>query len=231
MSKKINVEKLNVLMQHAEANVDLCMAVYQIISTEESDKQVELFKYFVANLKDTESDEDLELPSLVEVEQIKEYSKAGIAALSDFVESLYQKQVSESNFYEQLWEFIQKDYHFNNDVARAVAIFNCLKFMNVPYVEMNINKALVMEQDEFEEYMSAARESEFYQNIKKVDDFSFKQKTQKYSLLLNELESCTDYKTRVMLLILIAMKEREEGFHEGKRQNARLSLNRILVHT
>ena len=41
---------------------------------------------------------------------------------------------------------------------------------------------------------------------------SFEQKTQRFSLLLNELEACTDYRTRVMLLILIAMEEREEGF-------------------
>ena len=76
--------------------------------------------------------------------------------MEEFIKSLYQKQVSESVFYEQLWEFIQKDYHFDNDVARAVAIFNCLRSMSVPYVEIDLTKALVMEQDEFEIYMDAA---------------------------------------------------------------------------
>ncbi len=127
MSKRVNLEKIKILMAHAEANVDLCMAVYQIISTEEADKQIELFKYFLTNIIDAESDESLEIPSLVETEQIVEYSELGFFALEDFVKSLYQKQVSESVFYEQLWEFIQKDYHFDNDVARAVAIFNCLR--------------------------------------------------------------------------------------------------------
>ena len=110
MSKSVNLEKIKFLMAHAEANVDLCMAVYQIISTEEADKQIELFQYFVTNIMDAESDESLEIPSLVETEQIIEYSELGFFVLEDFIKSLYQKQVSESVFYEQLWEFIQKDY-------------------------------------------------------------------------------------------------------------------------
>lgn len=212
MSKSVNLEKIKFLMAHAEANVDLCMAVYQIISTEEADKQIELFQYFVTNIMDAESDESLEIPSLVETEQIIEYSELGFFVLEDFIKSLYQKQVSESVFYEQLWEFIQKDYHFDNDVARAVAIFNCLRSMSVPYVEIDLTKALVMEQDEFEIYMDAVGKSKAYKHIAKINRCSFEQKTQRFSLLLNELEACTDYKTRVMLLIVIAMEEREEGF-------------------
>lgn len=217
MSKKSNKDKLNFLMKHAEANTDLCLAVYQIITTEEVDKQVNLFKYFITNIKDIESDESLDLPSMVEIDQIIECSKKGLSDLRDFVENLYKDRVSESEFYERLWKFIQTKEHFDSEVERAVAIFNCLKFMNVPYVEMGINKALIMEQDEFETYMNLARQSEVYQHIKRITDFSFEQKTQKFSLLLNELDSCKDYKTKVMLLILVAMGEREEGFHDAMR--------------
>lgn len=206
MSKNVNLEKIKTLMAHAEANVDLCMIVYQIISAAEADKQVELFKYFVTNVIDAESDESLEIPSLVGTEQLIEYSELGFFVLEDFIKLLYEKQVSESVFYEQLWEFIQKDYHFDNDMARAVAIFNCLKSMNVPYAEIDMSKALVMEQDEFELYSDAVRESKAYKRIAKISRFHFEQKTQRFSLLLNELESCADYKMRVMLLMLIAME-------------------------
>lgn len=217
MSRKNNKDRLRSLMKHAEANADLCLAVYQIITTEELDKQVDLFKYFITNIKDIESDENLELPSRVEIDQIIECSEKGLSDLSDFVENLYKDRVSESEFYEQLWKFIQTKEHFGSEVERAIAIFNCLKYMNVPYVEMDINKALVMEQDEFEAYMNSARQSKEYQHIKRITDFSFEQKTQKFSLLLNELDSCKDYKTKVMLLILVAMGEREEGFHDAMR--------------
>lgn len=217
MGKKTNKDKLSFLMKHAEANADLCLAVYQIITTEELDKQVDLFKYFITNIKDIESDENLELPSRVEMDQIIECSEKGVSDLSDFVENLYKDSVSEPEFYERLWGFIQTKEHFDSEVERAVAIFNCLKFMNVPYVEMDVNKALVMEQDEFEVYMNSARQSEQYQHIKRITDFSFEQKTQKFSLLLNALDSCKDYKTKVMLLILVAMGEREEGFHDAMR--------------
>ena len=49
---------------------------------------------FLTNIIDAESDESLEIPSLVETEQIVEYSELGFFALEDFVKSLYQKQVS-----------------------------------------------------------------------------------------------------------------------------------------
>ena len=45
-------------------------------------------------------------------------------------------------------------------------------------------------------------------------DFSLEQKTQKFLLLLNELDSYKDYKIKVILLILVAMVEREEEFHD-----------------
>lgn len=217
MSKKSNKDKLSFLMKHAEANADLCLAVYQIITTEEVGKQVELFKYFITNIKDVESDENLDLPLMVEIDQIIECSKKGLSDLRDFVEKLYKDRVSEPEFYDRLWGFIQTKEHFDSEVDRAVAIFNCLRFMNVPYVEIDINKAMVMEQDEFETYMNSARQSEQYQHIKRITDFSFEQNTQKFSLLLNELDSCKDYKTKVMLLILVAMGEREEGFHDALR--------------
>lgn len=107
MSKKSNKDKLGFLMKHAEANADLCLAVYQIITTEELGKQVDLFKYFITNIKDGESDESLHLPSLVEIDQIIECSEKGLSDLGDFVENLYKKRVSESEFYERLWGFRQ----------------------------------------------------------------------------------------------------------------------------
>ena len=74
-----------------------------------------------------------------------------------FMSRKNKNRVSESEFYEQLRKFIQIKEHFDNEVACAVATFNCRKYVNVPYVEMDINKALVMEQDEFEAYMNLAR--------------------------------------------------------------------------
>ncbi|MBM6841347.1 hypothetical protein H6A03_07305 [[Clostridium] spiroforme] len=75
-------------MKHAEENADLCLAVYQIVTTEEVGKQVDFFKYFITNIKDIESDESLDLPSMVEIDQIIECSKKGLSDLRNFVENL-----------------------------------------------------------------------------------------------------------------------------------------------
>lgn len=40
----------------------------------------------------------------------------------------------------KLWEFISIDYHFNSDIAKGMAMFNCLKLKKVPYVKLDMSK-------------------------------------------------------------------------------------------
>lgn len=93
------------------------------------------------NLKNTDSDETMNIPSMIEAEEIFKYSKNSINHLDNFINELYRKHVSEEAFYKELWEFISTDYHFNCDEARGVAMFNCLKMKKVPYVSIDVSKA------------------------------------------------------------------------------------------
>lgn len=204
MSKNNNFAKIKCLMEHTSADADLCIMVYRlIVASTSQEEQLEMFKFFMRNLKDTNSDESLDIPSLIEIDEIVELSRNSIKHLVDFLDDLYMNQVSEDEFYKKLWEFISTDYHFNSDVAKGVAMFNCLKTKKVPYVKFDISKALRMEQEEFKALMDDVLSSKYMEKVRRVEEFGFRQKTEKMSMLLNIIESCDDERMKVLLFMVI----------------------------
>lgn len=204
MSKNNNFEKIKCLMEHASADADLCIMVYRlIVASTSQEEQLEMFKFFMKNLKETDSDESLDIPSLIEIDEIVKLSRNSIKHLVDFLDELYMNQVSEEEFYMKLWDFISTDYHFNGDVAKGVAMFNCLKTKKVPYVKLDISKALRMEQEEFSDLMDDVLSSEYMDKVSQIEEFGFRQKTEKMSMLLNIIESCDDERMRVLLFMVI----------------------------
>ena len=216
MSKNKNLERIKYYMEHASADADLCILMYRlIIASTSQDEQLELFKFFMKNLKDTDSDESLAIPSLIEIDEIVKLSRNSIKHLVDFLDELYMNQISEEGFYKKLWEFISTDYHFNSDVAKGVAMFNCLKTKKVPYMQFDISRALRMEQEEFAALMDDVLSSEYMEKIRQVEEFGFRQKTEKMSMLLNIIESCDDERMKVLLFMVIVSEQvKRQKFEE-----------------
>lgn len=210
---KTNLDRIKTLMEHASADADLCMMVNRLIESAPQNEQLDLFVYFMKNLKNTDSDESMNIPSMIEAEKIVKYSKKSIKFLDDFINELYRRQVSEEEFYRELWEFISTDYHFNCAEARGVAMFNCLKMKKVPYVLLDVSKALKMDNEEFGALMEEVFNSEYMKKIKDIEAFGFEQKTEKMSMLLNVIDSCADEKMRVLLFMSVV------GAHVKKEMN------------
>ena len=216
MEKNIYTNKIEGWLKTAEnTGCDLCMMVYQYITACPTEVQANLFQFFAENVCEIESDNSQKIPDLITVGEVIDYSRAGIKHLAVHIDSLYDRGLDKDTFYKELWDFIKSDLQYTDDKAKSVAIFNCFKTKKVPY--MDVSKALSMDSDEFDSYFDAAKESSYLKDIIRVHNFGFDQKTEKYSMMLDILESCDDVKMRTILLMLLVDIEE-------KRHNAFIDL-------
>lgn len=70
-----------------------------------------------------------------------------------------------------------------------------------------------MDNEEFSALMEEVFNSEYMEKIKEIEAFGFEQKTEKMSMLLNVIDSCSDEKMRVLLFMSIV------GAHVKKEMN------------
>lgn len=188
---------------------DLCMMVYLYIKSCPAEFQVELFQFFAENVCVIESDRSLKVPDLITVGEVIDYSDEGKKPLKAYINSLYEKGTDVDSFYKEIWDFINSDL-YADDKARSVAIFNCFK-AKFPY--MDISKAITMDSKEFSSYFEAAIESDYLKRISRISNFGFAQKTEKFSMLLDVIESCEDVKMRAILFMMVLDVE---GMKSGK---------------
>ena len=200
MIKSTYTSKIEGWLKTAEnTGCDLCMMVYLYIKSCPAEVQADLFRFFVENVCEIESDKSLKVPDLITVGEVIDYSRAGIEPLVAYINSLYDKRSNIDNFYKDLWNFINSDL-YADEKARSVAIFNCFK-TKVPY--MDVSKAITMGREEFSSYFDATRESDYLRQISRVSNFGFTQKTEKFSMLLDVIESCVDVKMRTILFMMV----------------------------
>lgn len=188
---------------------DLCMMVYLYIKSCPTEVQADLFRFFAENVCVIESDKSLKVPDLITVGEVIDYSNAGKKPLNIYIDSLYDKGTNVDCFYKELWDFINSDLYID-EKARSVAIFNCF---NAKFPYMDISKAITMDSKEFSSYFEAAIESDYLKRISRISNFGFAQKTEKFSMLLDVIESCEDVKLRAILFMMVLDIE---GMKSGK---------------
>ncbi len=212
MKNNTYTKKIERLLKTAEnIGCDLCMIVYRYIVSCPAEVQADLFQFFAENVCEIESDKSQKIPELITAGELVDYSCEGITTLANYIDSLYERSLNKETFYKELWDFINSNLIYTDDKAKSVSIFNCFKIHKVPYVD--ISKAITMDNDEFDSYFDATKESTYLKQIVRVSNFEFKQKTERYSMLLDIIESCNDVKMRTILLMMLVDVE-------GKRRNS-----------
>lgn len=201
MVQQANLEKLNFLVSHAKADINLCVAAYQIIAKANIEERPTLLERFIRGYKSTRTDESLDIPIIFNEEMEHSYMRRYQRIVDGHLEELLNAGYSVNDFYLELTDYIMSDKHLLDDGARAFAIYDCCIDRRLPYACVDLTSGIIMENEEYVMYINQL-ENEM-DRINYILSANLQQKTERASLLLEELDKCNDFKKKTVMLSVI----------------------------
>lgn len=201
MAQQTNLEKINFLVSHAKANLNLCVVAYQIIEKTSIEDRPALMETFIRGFKNTRTDESIEIPEVFNEETEHAYTRRYQRIVDGHLEEFLNAGFSKEDFYAELTNYIMTDKNLLDDGARAFAIFDCCIDKRLPYACVDLTSGLRMENEEY-----ASCVEQLVEDIDRVNyilNANLQQKTERASLLLRELDSCDDFKKKTVLMATI----------------------------
>lgn len=116
-------EKMNFLISNAKANVNLAAVCFQLIKSAPVDERPKLLEDFFVGYKSTPTTGELKLPITISDEEERKYMIRYGKLVDTHMEELQKQNLSEKDFYAQLWTFICESPVLPNDKARIIALF------------------------------------------------------------------------------------------------------------
>lgn len=191
-------EKMTRVIEHAKADENLCAVAYQVLKAMETGRG-EMLKYMITGFKSTPTDGTMKLPITVSKSEKESLMKRYGKYVDQKLEELLKKNLSEDDFYEQLADFIVNDDMLQDTKVGAIAIYDCAVDKRLPYHQIDVSKALHMEQDEYIELIKKIGDD----NLDKVDSaltYDFDQKTERAAVVLDLIESRESFEERVVMM-------------------------------
>jgi len=226
MAQQTNFEKINFLVSHARANLNLCVAAYQIIEKTSIEDRPTLMETFIRGFKNTRTDESIEIPEVFNEETEHAYTRRYQRIVDGHLEEFLNAGFSKEDFYAELTNYIMTDKNLLDDGARAFAIFDCCIDKRLPYACVDLTSGMRMENEEY-----AACIEQLVEDIDRVNyilNANLQQKTERASLLLRELDSCDDFKKKTVLMATILNRYDADAIRKALLQ-IKLSTNPTLA--
>ncbi|RGD40648.1 hypothetical protein DW159_01220 [Coprococcus sp. AM14-16] len=226
MAQQTNFEKINFLVSHARANLNLCVAAYQIIEKTSIEDRPTLMETFIRGFKNTRTDESIEIPEVFNEETEHAYTRRYQRIVDGHLEEFLNAGFSKEDFYAELTNYIMTDKNLLDDGARAFAIFDCCIDKRLPYACVDLTSGMRMENEEY-----AACIEQLVEDIDRVNyilNANLQQKTERASLLLRELDSCDDFKKKTVLMATILNRYDADAIRKALLQ-IKLSSNPTLA--
>lgn len=213
MVQQTNLEKINFLVSHAKANLNLCVAAYRIIEKTSIEERPILMETFIRGYKNTRTDESLEIPEIFNKETEHTYFRRYQRIVDGHLEEFLNAGYSKEEFYAELTNYIMTDRNLLDDGARAFAIFDCCIDKRLPYACVDLTSGVKMENEEYAAYVD--RLGDDIDRINYILNANLQQKTEKASLILRELEACDDFKKRTVMLATILNNYEADAFRKA----------------
>ncbi len=198
MVQQTNLEKILFLVSHAKADLNLCVAAYQIIEKTCKEDRPVLMETFIRGFRNTRTDDSLEIPEVftedIENAYVRRYQRIVDGHLEEFLNA----RLSKTDFYAELTNYIMTDRNLLDDGARAFAIYDCCIDKRLPYACVDLTTGLKMENEEYTDCIEQLTDD--IDRINYILNANLQQKTERASLLLRELEACEDFKKKTVLL-------------------------------
>ena len=226
MAQQTDFEKINFLVSHARANLNLCVAAYQIIEKTSIEDRPTLMETFIRGFKNTRTDESIEIPEVFNEETEHAYTRRYQRIVDGHLEEFLNAGFSKEDFYAELTNYIMTDKNLLDDGARAFAIFDCCIDKRLPYACVDLTSGMRMENEEY-----AACIEQLVEDIDRVNyilNANLQQKTERASLLLRELDSCDDFKKKTVLMATILNRYDADAIRKALLQ-IKLSTNPTLA--
>ena len=178
------MEKLRKFLTTADGSAfNLCAHIYDIIGETESNLQPILFKEAAILYENAESDESEDTPASpyeLQEESLKEHYGQ---IVNSFIDFHTDQQYDTDKFYQNMWETIQNDVFFPNKAAKVFAFYYIMIDRRIPYFELQ--QGYQMTNSAFRELRK--KHYEVLQKIRYISAIKIRQKTERASLILNEL--------------------------------------------
>lgn len=203
------VEHLREFLSTANgSSFNICAYIFNVIKDTEAQLQPKLFKEAAILYEEVDTDESENAPiSPYEVQ--KESLKENYGNIvNSIIEFHTRQQYSTELFYQNMWLTINNSVFFPTEAGRVFAFFYTLIDKRIPYYELQ--EGYQMSNDAF----SALRKKhwEVLQKVRYILSISLSQKTERASLLLNELgieiprsdapvESINAYEKQLIILV------------------------------
>lgn len=222
---KVELEKMEFMVSHAKADINLCAVVYRMLCGVDSEEQAELLARFIKGYQETATDGSVDVPIVISDEQERYLTRKYQRMVDGHLEELINTRpiLSKQEFYEKLTDYIMNNQSLRDNGAREFAIYDCCIDKRLPYAPIDLESGLRMENDEYKECIEAIGD-EAMERVKYIMNANLEQKTERASLLLREFDSIKDKKMQTVLFATILT------IHENNvlRAAARAALARKL---
>jgi len=216
-------EKMNYLISHAKADVNLAAVCFQMIKNAPSDAQAGMLEEFFIGYKSMPTTGDLKLPMTISNEEERKYMLRYGKLVDTHMEELQKQNLPEKEFYSQLWKFICESPVLPNEKARIIALFDCAIDKRLPYFMLDRENALSMENEEYQEICKQLGETVF-SKLEYVLNADFDQKTEQASLVVQMLDNIKDYNQRCVFVSRII----SHYMHELLRMKLKMSIDSLV---
>lgn len=209
MAEKTNREKLQFIISHAKADVNLCAVAYQVIKGSSPEERATILEEFVTGFRGTPTDGSMKLPTVITKTEERSLMERYGSYVDQKIEELIEDNLEEHEFYEKLAEFIVSDSMLQNGTTGAIAIFDCVIDKRFPYHRVDVSMALTMDQERYLEIIKTIGDDKLAQ-IDSALNYDFNQKTESASVVLSLIEARENYEERVVMMSrVLAHFERE----------------------
>lgn len=202
-------EKMNYLISNADADVNLAAVCFQLIKVAPVDEQPKLLEVFFVGYKYTTTTGELELPITISDEEQRKYMMRYGNLVDTRVEELQKQNLSEKDFYAQLWAFICESPALPNEKARIIALFDCAIDKRLPYFKLDRDRVLSMENEEYQDICTQIGDDAFAK-LEFILNGDFDQKTEQASLVIQMMDKMQDYTQRCVFLTRIISHYKRE---------------------
>lgn len=204
-----NSEKLNYLISHAMADINLCAYAFFVISEADSNEKAKLLEEFIIGFQQTPSDCELKLQTFMDKDELQRFRHRYGKMVDSYLEELIELSLPKPEFYTKLWNYIQNSSELTTQKLRVFALFNIVIDKRVPYFMIDRKSMLSMDNDQFTALNNQVGDEAFGE-LEYILKSKFNQKTEQASLVVKMLEALPEFKLKTVFIVrLIAFYERK----------------------
>lgn len=186
--------------------INIAAGVYDIISSSEN-ADIGL-RCFLENAEDIESSETKEAPEIF-TPQMQQKLRAQYEQLTTgILDKLVGERLCEEEFYKKLWEAIEdNELIFSKKEEKIYALYQIWSDPRIPY--FYLKTGLKMDNEEFKEI--CLNDKIKIKKLNYILNADYEQKTERSSLILEELKECQDESEKVVLMAQVLSGAENKG--------------------